>query len=519
MNNTLTDPAPTSTPTDTPTITNTPTRTPTVTPTSTPTATPTATPTNTVATPTGTLPSTLTPTKTGTVTDTPTHTKTPTPTATPYQIASGCYTGDGTSSRVIQDGVDNADLVIVKSVQGFAAAMFRTSVMPAGLSYPFLSGVAANNAITDIGVQTFTIGGNNWVNYAGNTFCWLAVKQGAGIEVGSYAGTGSGAVVTTHHLTNPTRAWIRSSSGAYGAWWSDANLTPQSYALPGETVSGSTIIAFAENEFIVGTAPQASGLGNTFYFVAFETTTDAVDMGGYDGDGTNNRVIPTACNPDIYIFNFATNQANVSQCDPALFDVPRWVNEGYSRHHMQHLCSLPDVSDAIQGITLSGPTGFTVNAGGNALNASYFWTALCTLPNVVATGTATVGPSLTLTPTLTPIPPTPTTGGAATPTATPINCCEAVTNCVGPLAPGVTCPAFTNQTDESSCLPVTPGGPLHCMAFTPTPGGPTPTATPIADASYCCDYGNACGVPTPGFGCPVVGGITGVPRANSSCSQ
>ncbi len=107
----------------------------------------------------------------------------------PGQMATGTYTGNGTSQSITNVGFQ-PDVVIVKRF-GHRKAYIRISTMPAGMSRMIKKKNAMDaNGITSLDATGFTVGGKVHVNWLNDTYYWIAFKQEAGVcEVDSYTGT------------------------------------------------------------------------------------------------------------------------------------------------------------------------------------------------------------------------------------------------------------------------------------------------------------------------------------------
>ncbi|MHB8683622.1 MAG: DUF7483 domain-containing protein [Dehalococcoidia bacterium] len=275
-------------PTAFPTVTPAPatgTPTPTATATSTPTATATSTPTPTY-TPTAVATATSTPTPTPTAAGTPTLTPTPTP--SPW-FETGSYTGDGTNNRTISGLTFQPDIVIVRDNAG-DEAVIRTSLMPANMAKVITSGSnLQSGTILSFLPNGFTVGTSSWVNSAGTTYYWVAMKRGINVNIGTYTGDGTDNRNITGVGFQPN--WVITMGDGDEDFFRPALLPGDaSFNMGGSKAKTNRIQAILADGFQIGSDDNVNAPGLTFYWIAFNSTPKVVTS-TYIGNGVAGRNI------------------------------------------------------------------------------------------------------------------------------------------------------------------------------------------------------------------------------------
>ncbi len=338
------------------------------TPTNTPTSTPTDTPTNTftptpTATPTDTFTPTPTPTNTPTPTVTPTPTDTPTPTATPAQwFQAGSYTGNGSAGLTISGLSFQPDIVIVRS-NGGADAVIRTSVMPAGTAKDITSGNALeSNLITSFGATSFVVGNDTLVNASGTTYYWTAMKAGANVAVGSYAGNGADNRNITGVAFQPS--WVITMGDGEADYFRPELLGGDaSFAMNGTGANTNRIQAILSNGFQVGSDQNVNQSGIAYYWIAFAPTSEVV-TGTYTGNGVDSRIITgLGMNPGFVWVKRSSSSRGPWRTDQVPGDRSLyWNNTSPTTNRIQSL--------------ISGGFQVGTNAEVNSNGATYYYLAL-----------------------------------------------------------------------------------------------------------------------------------------------
>jgi hypothetical protein len=212
------------------------------------------------------------------------------------QIASGTYTGNGSSPRGITGVGFQPDAVMVKENYASRELYMRNSAMPANESTIFTNTSSpSTTAITSLDADGFTV--NSTCNANGRTYYWIALKDnGAGdFAVGHYSGNGSSQSINCGFqgrfvLTSGDASWgcIGTEDMGAGAFY---NFDGDDFASGGFT--------FDAEGFDVGDNASLNNSGEDYYYLCFgENCCDAV---AYTGNDADDRDISVAFQADDFV--------------------------------------------------------------------------------------------------------------------------------------------------------------------------------------------------------------------------
>lgn len=301
----------------------------------------------------------ITPFPTVTYTPTPTNTPTPTP-GTWFQT--GSYVGDGAVGRTISGLAFQPDIVIVRS-NGGDDAVIRTSAMPAGDAKDITSGNSLDpNLITSFGANSFVVGDDDLVNRSGRTYYWTAMKAGANVSTGSYAGNGADNRNITGVAFQPS--WVMTMGDGEEDYFRPALLAGDaSYRMDGSNSNTNRIQATLADGFQVGSHQNVNQSGVTYYWIAFASTAKVV-TGTYTGNGADNRNITgLGMNPGFVWVKRSSSSMGVWRTDAVSGDrTLYWDNTSPASNRIQSL-----FSDGFQVGT---------NSQANSSGSTYYYLAL-----------------------------------------------------------------------------------------------------------------------------------------------
>ena len=234
----------------------------------------------------------------------------------PAQMATGTYTGNGTSQSITNVGFQ-PDVVIVKGSDGFAdrIAYIRTSTMTGDVSKKLnedSQGLFAN-MIQSLDANGFTVGNDVAVNSDGSSYYWIAFNAVAGeLKVDSYLGNGTnntsigGVGFQPDYLivfgANASKAYHKSSSmpatraARFGAWGLFNNV----------------IKAFEANGFKVTASTAVNADGVTYHYVAWKAVAGRMAVGQYPGNGGANQSIASVGFQPKYAAQIRASRASAS---------------------------------------------------------------------------------------------------------------------------------------------------------------------------------------------------------------
>ena len=226
----------------------------------------------------------------GALTDTDTVTLTVTVDGTPF-ILSGSYSGNAVDNRAIAGLGFTPDVVVVKARDSNKVAVIRTSDMSGDASKPLAGGTALSaDLIQSLDANGFTIGVNDSVNELGKTYDWIAFKASAGfLTLGSYAGDGVAGRTLSGLGLSPDALFVF-DGGNEEAVFTNSAAGGNAFDF-GSSVNAGWIPSLTGDGFTVGNDNRVNALGRTYYYVAWNELPGLMDVGGYTGDGLDNRNI------------------------------------------------------------------------------------------------------------------------------------------------------------------------------------------------------------------------------------
>ena len=210
-------------------------------------------------------------------------------TAPPMRLVTGCYTGDGIDGRQITGVGFQPDVVIIKSQQS-RPGIIRTSTMAGDAAKVLTSaGSLQANRIESLDADGFTLGSNQDVNQSGWTYCWVAMKTGSDLVLGSYVGDGSDDRSITGVGFQPV--WVITMGDGDQSMFRPASLSGgNSYRMTGTGQQSNRIQALQADGFQIGSNSNVNESGTTFHYIAWAASAQVVQS-SYVGDGSDNRSI------------------------------------------------------------------------------------------------------------------------------------------------------------------------------------------------------------------------------------
>jgi hypothetical protein len=291
-------------------------------------------------------------------------------------IVLGSYTGDGNDDRNITGLSFTPQVVIVIPLNDHKVT-FKTSTMAGENSAFFGASASLDNTLQALIAGGFQIGDHARTNKAGDTYLYIALKQGDGIKVGSYPGNGVDPTTITGVGFRAEYLFIKSSSTNRAVQKSNVMPDVSTVEFDNSREDDNRIHSLNNDGWVVGKQAQVNANGNTYHYVAFRNTPalspgPCMSTGSYVGDGTSNKAITgLGFHPNVIIVKGDFGQeAQISTSGMA---------SGYSR---QMVGSASEYLDRIKSFDADG---FTVgsNPDVNKLGKTYYYTAFQTGPNMV----------------------------------------------------------------------------------------------------------------------------------------
>jgi hypothetical protein len=241
------------------------------------------------------------------------------------RVKHGTYTGTGSSLAITGLGF-SPDLVIVRRTgntdTGTVYMYYTTSAMPAGKTANFRGDVAYENGIiTSLDSDGFTVGTPASVNYNGDTYYYLAVKDnGAGdFKVGVFTGDGNDGKAITGLGFQPDFVSIKTDYAITGAytfssktsgnkgfmWWNGACRDDLFASLDAD--------GFTVNNGSADSANLINRSGVESSYFAFKNVPNYCYVATHTGNGADNRDIslPSGANNFTPVFGLLKGDTTV----------------------------------------------------------------------------------------------------------------------------------------------------------------------------------------------------------------
>ena len=240
------------------------------------------------------------------------------------KVYHGSYTGTGSDNLAVTSPGFKPDLVWIRRVgstdTGTVQMYFTTSSMPTGYSTTWREDAAfVTNAIKSLDTNGFTLGTNAAVNYNGDSYYYVAVKDnGAGdFAVGSFYGNAQDSQSIKCGF-QPDFLLIKSNSAIVGsATTSEILSTNKGLQLWGGPNRSDLFNSLDSDGFTIsnGSADAANLInvdGTLHVWFAFKKVTGKVGVQSYVGDGTDNRNISLTDSTITPVFCFLKGDASVA---------------------------------------------------------------------------------------------------------------------------------------------------------------------------------------------------------------
>lgn len=236
-----------------------------------------------------------------------------------FEMATGSYTGNGTSQTI--SGLSFApDMVIIKPTTAFQA-VFRTSLM-AGDSTGYLQRTNANfeGGITELTSDGFSVANTTFVNTSGTTYHWQAFGNAfnphentgaADFALGTFTGSSVDNRTIDRVPFQPSLVTIKTTSNGYEGVWKSSEQVGDLTGFFGASAETTDLIQSLNSDgFSVGSGTNraVNYTGYLYHWFAFKEGL-GFDVGTYTGNATDNRNITTVgFQPDlVWVFTALAN--------------------------------------------------------------------------------------------------------------------------------------------------------------------------------------------------------------------
>jgi len=202
------------------------------------------------------------------------------------QIATGSYTGNGTTQAITSAGFA-PEVVFVKSAST-QDVKFRVDAMGTDSSASLDNEAVGTDMIETLTSNGFTVGGDASVNAGTVVFHWVAMA-GLTVKTGAYRGNG----VDDRNITDvgyqPDLVIVKSEDTGVDrfAQWAQIRLgVGNSSGFSGDGIAVNRIQSFLSNGFQIGTDPRVNADGVDYWYIAIQGEPNAIMDSSYTGNGT-----------------------------------------------------------------------------------------------------------------------------------------------------------------------------------------------------------------------------------------
>lgn len=220
------------------------------------------------------------------------------------QIYHGSYTGNGSSGRAITGVGFAPDMVLIRRIGstdlGDVPVYWANTSMSAGYSTTLRSDLAfATGFINSIDSDGFTISNHAHVNYNGDSYYYLAIRDNGAkdFKTGVYTGNGSDGLAITGLGFQPDFVLVHSNSNIVGSCtYSCCTLTNKGFQMWGGVNRADLFASLDSDGFTVnnGSADSANLINvnaTTHAYFAFKAVPGKVSVQEWTGNSTDNRDI------------------------------------------------------------------------------------------------------------------------------------------------------------------------------------------------------------------------------------
>lgn len=190
----------------------------------------------------------------------------------------GAHTGNGITARAFDHLGMDPDLVTIKrTITTAALANWRSTTMAGNVAayYSATADSVDGSIFQTLDATGFTTGLGATSNAAAGAYIWFAFKEGANVDVGSYAGNGVAATDITGLGFSPDWVWTKRSTAVRGVHRSSSSTITGANAQHFLNVSNEAnhITAFVVNGFTVGSSTEVNAAGGAYQYASFNAST------------------------------------------------------------------------------------------------------------------------------------------------------------------------------------------------------------------------------------------------------
>ena len=235
-----------------------------------------------------------------------------------FKMATGTYSGNGSSGRQITGVGFEPNLVILKRDNNAQLAIFKTSLMnsTSASSYAFAANTSYTDAITALTSDGFTLGTNAVANASGGEYHWQAFGDAynpnantgsTDFIIGAYTGNG----IDSRQISAPLSLdliSVQSSGSATSYWRTSSNVGDETNNFSATATATNLLQNISNDSFEVGTAGGVNTLNTLYYWFGFKNGAN-FKVGSYTGNGGVQKNYSPGFQPDLAWIKAATSQA------------------------------------------------------------------------------------------------------------------------------------------------------------------------------------------------------------------
>ncbi len=283
-----------------------------------------------------------------------------------YLMKTGSYSGTGVAQTISGLGFQ-PDVVFIKSDTNAGSLVFKTKdLMDATTSAAAYAVVNFTGGISTLTSDGFSIGTNANVNTNGVTYRYIAFANSGStnFKTGFYTGTGIDNYSFSGVGFQPDYVLIKSNNTARFAVSRNSSMVGDLTSYFAGTAEAANLIqAIETNGFQLGSSDVVNGLGTTYFYIAFKSTTGKMQVGTYTGDGQDNRSISgVGFQPSWVTIKHAGTTGGVHRSDTLSGDLT------------QYNMATANLANAIQQFETDG-FQIGTHASVNSLNITYRYAA------------------------------------------------------------------------------------------------------------------------------------------------
>lgn len=205
------------------------------------------------------------------------------------RFKTGTYSGNAISGRAITGLGFRPDFVMIRALNGGAAVATSSTLVATGTKELTAASPPQGNLILSLNAGEFTLGSDARVNGATINYTWIAAKAAPGaLSIGSYVGDGSNWHAISGIGFKPDYMIVLGQGATRSVQKFSTEKDSKSLLFDAST-EGGWIKGLLPDGFEVNNAAEGNASGVAYHYLVWKALPGVVSIGGYPGDGTDNR--------------------------------------------------------------------------------------------------------------------------------------------------------------------------------------------------------------------------------------